>query len=64
MNYVSAVYGVLVFIITTDWFVRARKSFRGQKLRHSELEDHVHSTATSMEKGGVADFSEAMTSEA
>ncbi|PWY86488.1 amino acid transporter [Aspergillus sclerotioniger CBS 115572] len=29
MNYVSAVYGVVVFIILCDWFVRGRRSFRG-----------------------------------
>ncbi|PYH90917.1 amino acid transporter [Aspergillus ellipticus CBS 707.79] len=29
MNYVSAVYGVVVFIVLCDWFARGRRSFRG-----------------------------------
>jgi hypothetical protein len=37
MNYVCAVYGVLVLIITVDWLTRARKSFRGQTSRHEEV---------------------------
>ncbi|PYI22858.1 amino acid transporter [Aspergillus japonicus CBS 114.51] len=31
MNYVSAVYGVIIFIILVDWFARGRKSFRGSQ---------------------------------
>lgn len=31
MNYVSAVYGVVVFIVLADWFARGRKSFRGSQ---------------------------------
>ena len=38
MNYVSAVYGVVVSIIVTDWFFRGKKGYRGQTLRHEEAE--------------------------
>ena len=38
MNYVSAVYGVVVFIIVIDWFARGRKEYRGQTVRHEEAE--------------------------
>ena len=38
MNYVSAVYGVVVFIILVDWFVRGRREYRGQENRHHEAE--------------------------
>lgn len=37
MNYVCAVYGVIVLIITVDWLARARDSFRGQTVRHGEV---------------------------
>lgn len=40
MNYVSAVYGVVVVIVLIDWFVRGRRSFRGSQ---SCLEDAVAS---------------------
>lgn len=36
MNYVSAVYGVVVLIIVVDWFVRGKKHYRGQEMRHEE----------------------------
>lgn len=36
MNYVSAVYGVVVVIVLVDWFARGRRSFRGSQ---SCLED-------------------------
>ncbi len=38
MNYVSAVYGVVVIIIVVDWLVRGRRAYRGQTLRHEEAE--------------------------
>jgi choline transport protein len=38
MNYVSAVYGVIVIIILADWFLRGKRSYRGQDLRHQEAE--------------------------
>ena len=36
MNYVAAVYGVVVIIIVVDWFVRGKHHYRGQTLRHEE----------------------------
>ncbi|MCJ1264871.1 hypothetical protein MMC22_004746 [Lobaria immixta] len=36
MNYVSAVYGVVVFIITVDWILRGKRNYRGQVARHEE----------------------------
>ena len=36
MNYVSAVYGVVVFIIVVDWAVRGKRNYRGQAARHQE----------------------------
>lgn len=36
MNYVSAVYGVVVIIIVVDWFARGRRHYRGQTTRHEE----------------------------
>ena len=43
MNYVSAVYAVVVVIIVVDWFVRGKKHYRGQTARHEvamHLVDH------------------------
>ncbi|KAJ9206539.1 hypothetical protein DTO164E3_780 [Paecilomyces variotii] len=39
MNYISVVYAIVVAIILIDWFIRGRKSFRGQSTRHDEVED-------------------------
>lgn len=36
MNYVSAVYGVVVSVICIDWLVRGRRMYRGQEARHEE----------------------------
>ncbi|KAL8856105.1 MAG: hypothetical protein Q9178_007300 [Gyalolechia marmorata] len=36
MNYVSAVYGILIFIIVVDWFARGRRNYRGQDKRHDD----------------------------
>lgn len=36
MNYISAVYGVVVIIILADWFLRGKRSYRGQQSRHEE----------------------------
>lgn len=41
MNYVSAVYGVVVLIIIIDWFVRGKRGYRGQTLRHEEAGAHL-----------------------
>jgi len=38
MNYVSAVYAVVVAIILIDWFSRGKRSYRGQAARHEEVE--------------------------
>lgn len=40
MNYVSAVYGIVVIIIVVDWFARGKVHYRGQTLRHEEA-SHV-----------------------
>lgn len=37
MNYVPAVYGIMMIIIVTDWLVRGRKHYRGQQARHEEV---------------------------
>jgi choline transport protein len=39
MNYISVVYFIVVVIILADWFIRGRKSFRGQLSRHEEVEE-------------------------
>ncbi|CAF9919730.1 hypothetical protein IMSHALPRED_004713 [Imshaugia aleurites] len=41
MNYVSAVYGVVVLIIVVDWVVRGKRGYRGQTLRHEEAEANL-----------------------
>ena len=41
MNYVSAVYGVVVIIIVADWFIRGKRGYRGQSLRHEEVDAHL-----------------------
>ena len=46
MNYVSAVYGVVVFIIIVDWFVRGKRGYRGQTLRHEEAEANLTGAET------------------
>ena len=46
MNYVSAVYGVVVFIIVVDWFVRGKRGYRGQTLRHEEAEANLTGAET------------------
>lgn len=38
MNYVSAVYGVVITIIVVDWFVRGKRGYRGQAVRREEAE--------------------------
>jgi choline transport protein len=39
MNYVSAVYGVVAFIMGVDWLVRGRKKFRGVSERKGAVVD-------------------------
>ena len=41
MNYVSAVYGVVVFIMMIDWSIRGKRGYRGQSLRHEEVGAHL-----------------------
>lgn len=36
MNYVSAVYGVVVFIMLFDWFARGKYSFKRDEGEKSE----------------------------
>ncbi|KAJ5573730.1 uncharacterized protein N7459_008157 [Penicillium hispanicum] len=38
MNYVSAVYGVVVFVILVDWFARGRRSFKAEEIRQDKSE--------------------------
>lgn len=39
MNYVSAVYFVVVVIVVVDWFARGRRSYRSQSARKEEIEE-------------------------
>ncbi|KAF1977729.1 amino acid transporter [Bimuria novae-zelandiae CBS 107.79] len=41
MNYVSAVYAVVIIIIAVDWTLRGRKSFRGVGERKSDVSEVV-----------------------
>lgn len=36
MNYVSAVYAILVLIIVVDWFARGRREYKSQDERNDE----------------------------
>ncbi|EAS27491.2 amino acid permease [Coccidioides immitis RS] len=38
MNYVSVVYAVVIILIVIDWFLRGKREFRGQSMRHNEAE--------------------------
>ncbi|KAK8169142.1 amino acid/polyamine transporter I [Phyllosticta citrichinensis] len=38
MNYVCAVYGVIVAIIAADWLARGRRKYRGQEVRKGEVD--------------------------
>lgn len=46
MNYVSAVYGVVVFIILVDWFARGKRHYRSQETRHHDAEVEVRRAST------------------
>jgi choline transport protein len=39
MNYVSAVYAVVVAIIAIDWLTRGRKEYRGQTDRREAINE-------------------------
>ena len=41
MNYVSAVYAVVIAIITVDWVVRGKREYRGQEMRKLSSADLV-----------------------
>ena len=45
MNYVSAVYGIILLILFLDWFVRGRKHYRGASKRHEEMDGLVRDVA-------------------
>ena len=36
MNYVSAVYAVILLIIALDWVIRGKRHYRGALTRHEE----------------------------
>jgi choline transport protein len=52
MNYVSAVYVVVIAVISIDWLVRGRKTYRSQSARHNEVEGVV--TAVKRRASSVA----------
>lgn len=41
MNYVSAVYAVVISIIAIDWLSRGRKEYRGQTDRMEAINETV-----------------------
>lgn len=45
MNYVSAVYAVVVLIITIDWLVRGKREYRGQGDRKEAIIETMRSEA-------------------
>jgi len=38
MNYISAVYGIVILILLLDWFIRGRREYRGASTRREEME--------------------------
>lgn len=32
MNYVAAVYGIIIFIVVVDWLIRGRRQYRSSDL--------------------------------
>ena len=53
MNYVSAVYGVVVFVIAIDYFIRGKREYRGQSSRHEDATGMLR--AGSVDLGGERD---------
>lgn len=47
MNYVSVVYAVVIVIILIDWFLRGKRSYRGQRARREEAEEQINQRASS-----------------
>ncbi len=45
MNYISAVYGIVAFIMILDWFLRGRREYRGASKRHQETSGLVREIA-------------------
>jgi choline transport protein len=43
MNYVSAVYGVVVFIMLVDWFARGKYSFKREEVAEEKIENNEDS---------------------
>lgn len=41
MNYVCAVYAIVIAIIVIDWYARGKREFRGQAARHEEVEQSL-----------------------
>jgi hypothetical protein len=37
MNYISAVYGIIAIVMASDWFLRARKLYQGQRRDRVDL---------------------------
>jgi hypothetical protein len=54
MNYVSAVYGVVVSIIAIDWLSRGRKEYRGQTDRREDVEETVRRVSIASHLHGVS----------
>lgn len=38
MNYISAVYAIVILIVILDWFIRGRTKYRGASTRREEME--------------------------
>ena len=45
MNYVSAIYAIVVIIIVIDWYARGRREYRGQSTRHEQVVHVVEDVA-------------------
>jgi hypothetical protein len=64
MNYVSAVYAVVILIIAIDWLSRGKKEYRGQTdrkesvnetLRRSSIVDYRHGGGVGTATAGAGD---------
>lgn len=53
MNYVSALYAILLLIICADWFMRARKEFRGRVGRREGVAAAAAATTARKGKEGL-----------
>ena len=59
MNYISAVYGVILVIIFTDWFIRGRRHYRGQEMRKAEAAGIARNSLSAAAGYGAAGFASA-----